>query len=193
MFLSKLFSRRPQADAVADALYALAVARARAPVFYRDLGVPDTLEGRFEMISLHVYMLLRRLKQGADGSREGGGAIGQALFDLMFADMDRNLREMGAGDLGVGRRVKAMAQAFYGRIQAYDDGLAAGAEILAQAVARNVYGGPDGGDAVPVSVDDGARALAAYLAASVAVLDAVSDDVLGQGVAAFAPLPEAVS
>ena len=193
MFLSKLFSRRPQADAVADALYALAVARARAPVFYRDLGVPDTLEGRFEMISLHVYMLLRRLKQGADGSRAGGGAIGQALFDLMFADMDRNLREMGAGDLGVGRRVKAMAQAFYGRIQAYDDGLAAGAEILAQAVARNVYGGPDGGDAVPVSVDDGARALAAYLAASVAVLDAVSDDVLGQGVAAFAPLPEAVS
>ena len=193
MFLSKLFSRRPQADAVADALYALAVARARAPVFYRDLGVPDTLEGRFEMISLHVYMLLRRLKQGADGSREGGGTIGQALFDLMFADMDRNLREMGAGDLGVGRRVKAMAQAFYGRIQAYDDGLAAGAEILAQAVARNVYGGPDGGDAVPVSVDDGARALAAYLAASVAVLDAVSDDVLGQGVAAFAPLPEAVS
>ncbi len=193
MFLSKLFSRRPQADAVADALYALAVARARAPVFYRDLGVPDTLEGRFEMISLHVYMLLRRLKQGADGSRAGGGAIGQALFDLMFADMDRNLREMGAGDLGVGRRVKAMAQAFYGRIQAYDDGLAAGAEILAQAVARNVYGGPDGGDAVPVSVDQGARALAVYLAASVAVLDAVSDDVLGQGVAAFAPLPEAVS
>ena len=193
MFLSKLFSRRPQADAAADALYASAVAQARAPVFYRDLGVPDTLEGRFEMISLHVYMILRRLKQGADGSRAGGGAIGQALFDLMFADMDRNLREMGAGDLGVGRRVKAMAQAFYGRIQAYDDGLAAGPEILAQAVARNVYGGPDGGDAVPVSVDDGARALAAYLAASVGVLDGVSDAVLGQGVAAFAPLPEAVS
>lgn len=194
MFLSKLFSRRPQADAVADALYALAVARARAPVFYRDLGVPDTLEGRFEMISLHVYMLLRRLKQGVDGSRAGGGAIGQALFDLMFADMDRNLREMGAGDLGVGRRVKAMAQAFYGRIQAYDDGLAAGAEILAQAVVRNVYGGPDSGpDDGEVAVDDGARALAAYLAASVAVLDAVSDNVLGQGIAAFAPLPEAVS
>ena len=97
-------------------LYAAVVARAREPVFYTRFRVPDSLDGRFDMIALHAFLVLRRLKEeGADGA-----ALGQALFDVIFSDMDRSLREMGAGDLGVGRRVKRMARGFYGRIAAYD-------------------------------------------------------------------------
>jgi cytochrome b pre-mRNA-processing protein 3 len=105
-------------------------------VFFRDLGVPDTLDGRFEVLSLHVFLLLNRLK----GESPEAAAFAQALFDTFFADMDRSLREMGAGDLGVGRRVKAMAQGFYGRVAAYETGLSAGDGELFQALQRNLYG-----------------------------------------------------
>lgn len=176
--LKKLFSRDRAADA-AHALYGAAVARAREPAFYRAFGVDDSLEGRFEMICLHVYPILRRLK---DGDRAAAD-VAQALFDLMFADMDRNLREMGAGDLGVGRRVKTMAQGFYGRMRAYDDALAQGGDALSQAVARNVYAKP--GDEA-----SGAQGLARYLAASVAAVAAQDLDGLLAGRVAFAPLPE---
>src|SRR5687767_10591046 len=100
----------------AAALYAAAVAQARQPAFYVALGVPDTLEGRFELIVLHVHLLCRRL--GALG--ESGAALAQALFDCMFRDMDRNLRELGVGDPSLPRRIKAMLEAYYGRIKAYD-------------------------------------------------------------------------
>ena len=179
MFLSKLFGRNRHADA-AHALYGAAVARAREPVFYTDLGVPDTLEGRFEMISIHVFLLLYRLKQEA-GAGEMGGPLGQALFDLMFADMDRNLREMGAGDLGVGRRVKTMAAAFYGRIRAYDRGLAEGEAVLAEAIIRNVFGGG--------STEVNAGVLARDMAASSTALAALPIAAVASGECAFAPLP----
>lgn len=182
MFLSKLFSRNRHADA-AHALYGAAVTRAREPEFYGALGVSDTLEGRFEMISLHVFLILHRLKQDADAD-DSGGPLGQALFDLMFADMDRNLREMGAGDLGVGRRVKTMAAAFYGRIRAYDRGLAAGEPALAEAITRNVYGG---------ATAPGAETLARYMTASAASLRALPTAALALGEVAFAPLPGSVA
>ncbi len=182
MFLANLFRRRDYADA-AYALYGAAVARAREPVFYRDFGVPDTLEGRFEMISCHVFLILRRLKGESPGPDEGG--LAQAVFDLMFADMDRNLREMGVGDLGVGRRVKAMAQALYGRIRAYEDGLAGGEDALAQAIQRNVFNDPAGAPGVA------ARALARDMAASAAALAALPSPALAKGEASFAPLPGA--
>lgn len=181
MFLSKLFGRNIHADA-AHALYGAAVARARAPVFYADLGVPDNLEGRFEMISIHVFLVLHRLKQEA-GAGELGGPLGQALFDLMFADMDRNLREMGAGDLGVGRRVKTMAAAFYGRIRAYDGGLDGGEAVLAEAISRNVFGG--------AGTAKGAETLARDMVASAAALGALPLSAVAAGEVAFAPLPEA--
>lgn len=180
MFLTSLFSRNRHGDA-AHRLYTAAVARAREPVFYASLGVPDTLEGRFEMISLHVYLVLRRLKRAETAAAD---ALGQALFDLMFADMDRNLREMGAGDLGVGRRVKTMAQAFYGRVRAYDEGLGGGAASLSGALVRNVYAG-----VTPAA--DGVERLAAYAVAVAAALDAAHSDGLLQGEVDFGPLPEA--
>ena len=96
--LRKLFGASALSEA-AESLYTNAVAAARNEVFYAEYGVPDTVDGRFEMISLHVYVLLRRLKSlGAEGKK-----LSQNLFDTMFDDMDRTLREMGAGDLGVGR------------------------------------------------------------------------------------------
>ena len=179
--LRRLFGSSREDSPAAWALYEAAVARARAPVFYRDLGVPDTLDGRFELISLHVFLILHRLK----AERAEPEALGQAVFDAMFADMDRSLREMGAGDLGVAPRVKKMARAFYGRVSAYDAGLAPAAppEALAEALRRNVYGTlatPPAG-AVALLAED-VRACAASLAAqSLAALEA--------GTVAFAPLP----
>ncbi|WP_374466727.1 ubiquinol-cytochrome C chaperone family protein, partial [Ferrovibrio sp.] len=92
------------------ALYRAIVAQSRQAGFYREHGVPDSLDGRFDMIVLHSFLVMRRLR------RIGAAAepLSQQLFDLMFADMDSNLREIGVGDLSVGKKVKAMAQAFYG-------------------------------------------------------------------------------
>jgi cytochrome b pre-mRNA-processing protein 3 len=116
--------------------YGRIVAQARRPGFFRDGGVPDTLDGRFELICLHAFLYLHRLK----GERPQAARFGQSLFDTMFRDFDRSLREMGVGDLSVGREVKRMAQAFYGRIAAYEAGLAGGDRVLQQALARNLFG-----------------------------------------------------
>ena len=119
----------------AGRLYASLVEQARRPEFYARLGVPDTLDGRFEVLTLHAFLVLNRLKRD-----RACAAVAQALVDAFIDDMDANLREMGAGDLGVGRRVKTMATALYGRIAAYEQALAAGAPELAAALARNLYG-----------------------------------------------------
>lgn len=132
--LASLFRQNSQRGAV-HAAYRGIVERAREPVFYTDWGVPDTLDGRFELLALHAFLVLNRLKR----ERAASEAFAQLLFDTMFADLDRALREMGVGDLGVGRRVKAMAAGFYGRIVAYEKGLADGA-ALAAALRRNLYG-----------------------------------------------------
>lgn len=164
----RFFARPPEAD-LAVSLYSAAVAQARRPDFYVGLGVPDTVDGRFELVSLHVFLVLHRLKGGGEASDR----LGQALFDLMFADMDQNLREMGAGDLGVGPRVKFMARAFYGRIAAYQDGLAAGEGTLNTALRRNLYG------TVPSPADAVVAAMADYLRRGVEQLAAAAlDDVL---------------
>jgi cytochrome b pre-mRNA-processing protein 3 len=153
-------SRTPPHQIHAEALYASAVDQARKPEFYSRMGVPDAVDGRFDMIALHVFMLLRRLK-GGDGASD---AVAQALFDTMFEDMDRGLRELGAGDLGVGRRVKVMAKAFYGRISAYEQGLAGDDDALMEAVQRNVFRGDAGAGSA-------AAALASYIRAQVRELD----------------------
>lgn len=157
MSLASLFRKTPEADS-AERLYSAVVAQARRPEFYARLGVPDTVDGRFELIALHAFLVLRRLR--ADGE----AVAAQALFDRMFDDMDRSLREMGAGDLGVGRRVKAMAQAFYGRIVAYGAGLDHDGAKLADALRRNLYATapPD-----PARLD----AMAAYLRDAALLLD----------------------
>lgn len=116
MILSRLF--RSGAPSRAIGLYRAIVIQARQTVFYSVHGVPDSVDGRYEMIALHVFLVLQQLKAS------GEGGLAQDLFDTMFADMDQSLREMGAGDLGVGRRVRAMAEGLYGRIAAYEAGLA---------------------------------------------------------------------
>ncbi|MGH7248056.1 MAG: ubiquinol-cytochrome C chaperone family protein, partial [Pseudomonadota bacterium] len=131
MLLAALFNRKSRT--AVQALYGAIVAAARNPAFYADRGVPDTLDGRFELIALHAFLAIRRLKQSADSA-----AYAQALFDTMFADLDRNLREMGVGDLSVGRQVKTMAKAFYGRVVAYERGLG-GIYILEDALRRIIY------------------------------------------------------
>jgi len=112
------------------------VAHARNPAFFSGCGVPDTVDGRFELICLHAFLYLRRLKR----ERPRGEATAQRFVDLMFADMDRSLREMGTGDLSVGKQVKLMAQAFYGRINAYEQGLRGSDSVLADVLGRNLYG-----------------------------------------------------
>ena len=103
----------------AERLYQALVKQARTPALYSELGVPDTPDGRFEMIALHVSLVLRRLRpEGAVGR-----AIGQELFDVMFVDMDSSLRELGVGDLSVGKYVKRLAGNLYARLAALDRGL----------------------------------------------------------------------
>jgi cytochrome b pre-mRNA-processing protein 3 len=124
----------------AQRLYRDLVNQARMPAFYRALGVPDTPEGRFEMVGLHVALVVRRLR--AAGSP--GRALAQELFDLMVADMDESLRHLGIGDLSVGREMKRFAGNFYARLRALDGALAAvPAASLAPMLRTNVYhGGP---------------------------------------------------
>lgn len=120
----------------AHKLYQIIVAQARQPAFYRDLGVADTFDGRFDMISLHMILVIRRMKNDVDETRK----LSQALFDYMFNDIDMNLREYGIGDMGVLKRVKTMAKAFYGRLESYDLGLARDDDAdLAAALQRNLF------------------------------------------------------
>jgi cytochrome b pre-mRNA-processing protein 3 len=131
--LERLGLKRRAPD-VSD-LYAAIVAQSRRADFYEALGMPDTPNGRFEMIALHAYFVMRRLKEIG----EEGTDLSQALFDHFFTDMDRNLREMGVGDLSVGKKIKSMAISVYGRIKAYDEGLAGDESELAAALKRNLY------------------------------------------------------
>ena len=135
-----LFGRRRH-DRAGFGLYGAGVAGARDAYYYEELGVPDTLDGRFDIIGLHAFLLIRRLRS----LPAPGPALAQAVFDAMFSDMDLNLREMGVGDLSVGKRVRAMWEAFHGRAQAYEAALATGdTAALATALARNVWRGAAG-------------------------------------------------
>jgi cytochrome b pre-mRNA-processing protein 3 len=129
MILKRLFRRSPSPE---RSSYEAIVAAARHPVFYADWGVPDTLDGRFDMISLHAFLVLDRLRGTEQEFR-------QKLVDELFADMDRSLREMGVGDLSVGKKVRKMAEVFYGRLAAYDKAVAGPPDEIQAALARNVY------------------------------------------------------
>lgn len=131
------FLRRGRHERIGFQLYGLAVAAARDPHLYRDLGVPDTLDGRFDLVGLHAFLLIRRLS----ALPPPGPAVSQAVFDAMFSDMDFNLREMGVSDLSVGRKVRSMWEAFHGRAVAYQAALGEGEAALAEALARNVWRG----------------------------------------------------
>jgi cytochrome b pre-mRNA-processing protein 3 len=123
---------------LARRIYHEVVNQARSAVFYRDLGVPDTPEGRFEMVGLHVALVVRRLK--GEGTR--GSALGQELFDVMFADLDESLRHIGIGDLAVGKQIRRLAGHFYARLKALDEPFATEPGGPLRAMLRtNVYHG----------------------------------------------------
>ena len=157
--LQSLFRDDPMA-VPAGAVYQGIVAQARQPAFYAEHGVPDSLDGRFELLALHAFLVLRRLRLGG----EQAAGLAQALVDGLILDMDRNLREMGAGDLGVGKRVKTMARGFYGRIAAYEAGLDGGDDMLGAALERNLYGTTH---AAPATV----AVMAAYMRREAAALE----------------------
>ena len=137
MGLLALFRHKPL-ERPGFQLYTAAVAAARDPWFFGPVvGVPDTLDGRFDLVGLHAGLLIRRLHRDPDPR---GADAAQAVFDALFADMDTNLREMGVGDMSVGKRVKRMWEAFHGRAQAYEAALDTGDRAaLEAALARNVW------------------------------------------------------
>ena len=136
------FLRRNRHERAGYVLYTAAVAAARAPFLYATVGVPDTLDGRFDLVGLHVFLVIRRLQ----AQPAPGPALAQAVFDAMFHDMDVNLREMGVSDIAVGRKVKVMWEAFNGRATAYAAALDSGdTAALQAALARNVWRGAAAG------------------------------------------------
>ncbi|RAK68698.1 ubiquinol-cytochrome C chaperone family protein [Phenylobacterium kunshanense] len=146
--LKRLFKPKP-ALAAGRALYASVVAQARTPALYADLGVPDTPEGRFELYSLHVYLILERLKDQGPQSAQ----VGQALFDTYLSGLDHGLRELGVGDLSVGKRMRKLGEAFYGRVQAFEGALAAlpDRQLLQALLARTAYAGAENADPAPLT------------------------------------------
>lgn len=176
-FIFAWLNRRRQ-PAQTTELYTAIVTQARKSDFYSQLGVPDTLDGRFDMILLHAFLLMRRLGR----VRPDGAVLNQALFDLMFADMDNSLREIGVGDLSVGKKVKQMAQAFYGRVEAYESGLAADDPgMLKDALVRNLF---RTAKPSPERID----AMAAYVRRTDAILALQADQELFGGNPSF-PAP----
>ncbi len=182
--MAGFFSRRGKHERAAFQLYGTAVTAARNPFLYASTGIPDTLDGRFDAIGLHVYLLIRRLNQDTEPEQaQSGSAMAQAVFDAMFLDMDINLREMGVGDMSVGKRNRAMWEAFHGRAAAYAaawDNDAA----LAAALGRNLWRGAEPPEGSPAALVKLARAQSACLSSQ-------SQQALMLGDAHFLPAEEA--
>ncbi|MEL6364580.1 MAG: ubiquinol-cytochrome C chaperone family protein [Pseudomonadota bacterium] len=162
-----IFKRKPDPDVeAAERIYDRIVEQARRPWFYAEAGVPDTVEGRFDMIVLHAFAFFRRLRaEGADAQ-----PAAQRVFDAMFRDLDAALREIGVGDLSVGKKIRGLAEAFYGRSKAYDAALDGDdTAALRDAIAKNVFKN---------ETALGAAAIAAYVQAMDAALAKQSSEVL---------------
>jgi cytochrome b pre-mRNA-processing protein 3 len=171
--------RRSTEDRTIAALYGAIVTQARSAAFYADFGVPDTVQGRFDLIVLHLVLLLRRLGRENDT----GQALGQRLFDTFCRDLDDNLREMGIGDLAVPKHMRRFAEAFYGRQAAYLTALdAKGGPDFENALARNIF--------QAMGPDDKAARLARYARAALRELDVQDHASIIRGEVAF-PKPEA--
>ena len=164
-----LFRRQP--DPTIAVLYGAIVAQARRAEFYEAYQVPDTVLGRFDLIVLHLALLLRRLREG-DGPMK---ALAQGVFDAFCLDIDHNLREMGVSEQGVPKQMRRVGEAFYGRAQAYDAALAASGEgALAEALVRNVYAEANGSEIA-------AARLAAYVRQAAVLLEERPLDHLARG------------
>lgn len=176
------FHDRRRREQAANALYLSLVEQARQPAFYATLGVPDSVEGRYDMVVLHAYLLMRRIGAVAG---EDAKALSQSTFDLMFADMDQSLRELGVGDTGIGKRVRRMAEGFYGRVAAYDKAQEEGGDALERALARNLY---QTVNPAPEHV----AAMAVYVLAQQRHLTGLDDAALMSGAITFGSVGEAM-
>ena len=173
MMIFSRFRRGASRDTIST-LYGMIVAQARLPVFYRDYAVADTVNGRFDLLVLHLAMVLGRLweeSEQAPALKE----LGQGIFDRFCEDMDGNLREIGIADLKVPKEMSKIGEAFYGRAQAYQAALdAPGDQALADTIARNIFGGAPREPAA-------AQRLAAYVRLAVGDLRALSAASLAAG------------
>ncbi len=166
----------------AEQLYAAASSQSRSVALFSVLGVPDTLDGRFDALCLHVVLLLRRL--GRDDTPACAALI-QGVYDAMFADMDRTLRELGVGDLGVGKRVRQMAEGLMGRARAYGEALdAEDDQLLTRALGRNLFG------TVAAPLEGDVQRLGAYVRASDMTLKSQEVSSMIEHGPRFAKLPE---
>lgn len=179
MLFLRRFLRDEQLDSTAGVLYDRFAGQARQPDFYLSFGVPDTVDGRFEMVALHAYLVFRRLKgEGPEIHR-----LTQATYDIMFKQMDLALRELGAADLGVGKRIMHMTEALNGRIQAYDRAVGdADDQVLQEALRRNLYGTVD-------VTDQSLAAMAGYVRAAIDLLANQETTALASGDIRF-PAPD---
>lgn len=171
-----LFKKRDDARRkTIERLYGAIVAQARTPAFYLDFGVPDTVEGRFDLLVLHMHLANARLVEAG----EAGVALGQEVLDRFFEDMDASLREIGIGDLKVPKKMRTLAEAYLGRSASYSAAIKThDTAALAQAVARNILGHGEGADA-------NANALAAYALQVSGDLQAQATETLLSGEIAF--------
>jgi len=168
IMFQNLFRTRPR-PRLGEALYELAVRQAREPAFYAGLGVPDRIDARFELYTLHVLLLVMRLRD--EGER--GGEIGQDLFDTYVSALDNALRELGVGDISVGKKMRKLGEAMYGRMMAWETPLRDNDPgTLAEGLARNVYESEDSA---------AGAALAAYTLASRARLAAQTFEAVVSG------------
>jgi cytochrome b pre-mRNA-processing protein 3 len=177
MFLDRWLKPRPAVIA-GRALYASVAAQARAPEFYTRMGAPDTLEGRFELYTLHTVLILDRLK----GQGPAAAETGQALFDTYLRGLDDAFREMGVGDLSVAKKMKKLGQAFYGRVKSYSEAFEQLPDRapLEAVIGRTVLEGSRAPDPA---------ALADYVVAARAALADQSADALAAGQVQWTPAP----
>ena len=127
--------RKDQTQSQAETLFEGLNEQARRPEIYERAGAPDTVEGRFEVLALHVFLMIRRLKRDAPASDR----LSAAIQEIFFRRLDHALRELGVGDLSIGRKIRGLAEAFYGRASAYEKAMAEGGEAITVALARNVF------------------------------------------------------
>ncbi|MGK9053041.1 ubiquinol-cytochrome C chaperone family protein [Neorhizobium sp. CSC1952] len=172
-----LFKKKNQNQSIVDRQYTALTSAARVPFFYSDLDVPDTVMGRFEMLSIVMILFFRRTaKSGASGQE-----LAQEIVDAFFQDIDHSIRELGIGDQSVPKRMKKLAGMFYGRLEAYAAALEArDGEGLAEALRRNIYPEREGAP--------GMRGLADWMIVAETALAGISEDEISRGQAVL-PVP----
>ncbi|TDQ80935.1 cytochrome b pre-mRNA-processing protein 3 [Dongia mobilis] len=162
----------------ADKLFLRLVGQARQPAFFRNMAVPDSIDGRFELLVLHLFLVFQRLKP--EGAR--GGDLAQSLYDVAMQDLEASLRQLGAGDAGVGKRIRVMTEAMQGRILAYERALGGSQLDVEAALRRNLFGTSE-------PEIDALRRMAAYLRAGKELADSQPLDRILRGDFQFPPPP----